>query len=270
MITTYTFWGFIGLGLLLGIIGPLSPPESTPQREAHTEEVIDYYLSIETVAQKAYRVNDAGNQSELYFVFGSVLTDESAYTHELTTFTRRPDILVGSEQTRRNRVQIIANQMLRPAEYMVLNIGIMDEDCKATNRRALSRYFVPDYLDLPKYKPGVIRGLTPTWTGMMVGTADIPKNDIRRVVPPPTVDLESIQQFTSDQCTFTTGDDLQGYISIIAWNNPYAPVGSRMWDYYCPPEVCHVPPHPTGDTLVVHARYDNLHDITFRVTMYGY
>ena len=105
---------------------------------------------------------------------------------------------------------------------------------------------------------------------MMVGRADVPENDIRRMVPPPRVDLEGIEKFAGDQCTFSTGDDLQGYISIIAWNNPYTPVGSRSWDYYCPHEVCHVPPHPTGDTLTVHTRYDNAHDITFRVRMQAY
>lgn len=267
MTTTYTFWGLIGLVLLFGTF---STSENTVQDDAPAGDAIDYYLSIETVAQKAYRVNDAGNQSELYFVFGSVLTDKSSYTHELTTFTRPPDISVTPENTRRNRVQLIANQVLRPTEYMVINIGIMDEDCKATNRRALSRYFIPKYVDLPRYEPGAVPGLSPTWTGMMLGSANYPKNDIRRFVPPPVVDLESIQQFTKDQCTFKTGDDIQGYLSIIAWNNPYGRVGSRMWDYYCPPEVCHVPPHPTGDTLVVHTRYDNMHDITFRVTMYGY
>ena len=271
MITTYTFWGVVGLLIEILLFPLLSHDTITP---GIIPEALDlpanYYLDIESITQKAYRVNDPGNDSELYFVYGSVLTDRAAVSHTNWSFSRNPYIQLSPFQTSKRRVPIIAHQILQPLEYIVVNIGIMDEDCESTNRGRLSNLFIPDLSAPPRYRPGYVGGLTPSWSGLMIGRPRVPQNDIRKQIPPPFIDLGRIKQLTEGQCSFRRADDLQGYISIIAWNNPYAPSGSRMWDYYCDPAMCHVPPQPTGDSLIVHMRHDNAHDITFKVTMRTY
>lgn len=271
MITTYTFWGIVGL-LINILMLPSSPlePELQVTGTDPLDLPVDYYLDIESITQKAYRVNDPGNDSELYFVYGSVLTDRAAVSHASWSFTRNPFIRLSPFQTSKRRVPIIAHQILQPLEYIVVNIGIMDEDCESTNRGRLSNLFIPNLSASPRYRPGYVGGVTPSWSGSMVGQPRIPQNDIRKQIPPPLIDLGRIKQLTEGQCSFRRADDLQGYISIIAWNNPYAPPESRMWDYYCDPAMCHAPPQPTGDSLIVHTRYDNAHDITFKVTMRTY
>ena len=271
MITTYTFWGVVGLLIEMFLSPPLTHEAITVESYPKAVDFpVDYYLDIESITQKAYRVNDPGNDSELYFVYGSVLTDRAAVSHASWSFSRNPYIQLSPFQTSKRRVPIIAHQILQPLEYIVVNIGIMDEDCESTNRGQLSNLFIPDLSAAPRYRPGYVGGLTPSWSGLMVGRPRIPQNDIRKQIPPPFIDLGRIKQITEGQCSFRRADDLQGYISIIAWNNPYASPGSRMWDYYCDPAMCHAPPQPTGDSLIVHTRYDNAHDITFKVTMRTY
>lgn len=262
MTATYFLWGLYGLALLLGTY-----IANTPLAKEQTEQASNYYLSIEAISQKAYTINDPGNNSELYFVYGSALSDGTRSYHTSWTHTSNLYIELASGEYQRERVPIISDQVLKPSEYMVLNIGIMDQDCEATSRRRIARFFIPEYGSLPEYTPTDQGHYTTSWARMSLEKRGAPDHDLRRKVLPPIVDLNGLEEITRSQCRFSSGDDLQGYFSIIAWNDPYAPPESPMWDYHCYPAMCHAPYTYTADTLMINTRHDDIQDITFRVTL---
>ena len=251
-------WGFIGLFLL-------TESNQTSHSSPFTGSK-DYVFSIEAISQKAYGIDDSGINSELYFVYGSRLSDGSRY-HTTWTHTRQPDIQLKPNEYRRMRVPIVRNEVILPAEYMVVNIGIMEQDCDATSRSRVARSFVPIISELPDYTPYDRGQYTPTWSGMKLTVRKAPNNDIRLKVLPPEVNLNDLRSAIGRPCRFSTPDDLLGYFSMIVWNDPFAPSGQPLWDYYCDPAMCRTPFAYTADTLMIHTQYDNLYDVTFRISM---
>ena len=256
MIATNKRWGSLGLILLLtwGCTAPPSEPDK------------DFLFSIEAISQKAFSIDDAGNDSELYFVYGSRLSDGNRY-HSIWTHTRRPDVKLEPFQLRRVRVPIIEDEVIQPAEYMVVNVGILDQDCIGTNRSRIARFFVPQYPELPDYTPYDQGQFTPTWARLMLTVREAPNNDIRFKVLPPEVNLNELRTVADSPCLLARADDLLGYFSLIVWNDPFGSPKQPMWDYYCEPGICRVPYNYTADTLMIHTQYNNIHDITFRITM---